>query len=208
MLANCRHFATLLTALLRHGGVPARARCGFASYFEQGKYVDHWVCEYWSGAEQRWASADAQIDDLQRKIARIDFDTTDMPAERFWTGGAAWLLCRSGAADAERFGIADMWGLWYVRSNLKLDLASLNKVELLPWDFWGKKLDELSDHECALLDRVARLAASADSADWTELRAISTGDAELRVPEALMERVRAGDAGAGTGANPLAEKSL
>src|SRR5436309_6195429 len=30
----CRHFATLLCAFLRHKGVPSRARCGFATYFE------------------------------------------------------------------------------------------------------------------------------------------------------------------------------
>ena len=29
-------------------GMPARARCGFGAYFEKGKYVDHWVTEYWN----------------------------------------------------------------------------------------------------------------------------------------------------------------
>ena len=29
-------------------GVPARARCGFGAYFEKGKFVDHWVTEYWN----------------------------------------------------------------------------------------------------------------------------------------------------------------
>lgn len=42
----CRHFAVLLCAFLRHKGIAARARCGFASYFEPGKYLDHWMCEY------------------------------------------------------------------------------------------------------------------------------------------------------------------
>ena len=34
---NCRHFATLLTALLRERGVPARSRCGFGAYFEPNR---------------------------------------------------------------------------------------------------------------------------------------------------------------------------
>src|SRR5438067_1769579 len=46
-VGNCRHFTTFSTAMLRRAGVPARARCGFAGYFEPGKWVDHWVTEWW-----------------------------------------------------------------------------------------------------------------------------------------------------------------
>ena len=34
LVGNCRDFATLLCGMLRHQGVPARARCGFGAYFE------------------------------------------------------------------------------------------------------------------------------------------------------------------------------
>ena len=30
-----------------------------------------------------------------------------------------------------------MWGDWYIRGNLALDVASLQKVELLPWEPFG-----------------------------------------------------------------------
>jgi hypothetical protein len=43
----CRHFTLLHVAMLRTQGIPARARCGFGAYFEKGKYLDHWVTEYW-----------------------------------------------------------------------------------------------------------------------------------------------------------------
>ena len=46
LVGNCRDYSVMMTSLLRHKGVAARARCGFGSYFEPGKYVDHWVCEY------------------------------------------------------------------------------------------------------------------------------------------------------------------
>ena len=52
MVGVCRHFTLLHVAMLRAQGVPARARCGFGAYFEKGKFVDHWVTEYWNdGAE-------------------------------------------------------------------------------------------------------------------------------------------------------------
>jgi Transglutaminase-like superfamily len=43
----CRHFTLVTVAALRARGVPARARCGFATYFERGAFIDHWVAEYW-----------------------------------------------------------------------------------------------------------------------------------------------------------------
>ena len=49
----CRHFTLLHVAMLRAQGVAARARCGFGAYFEKGKFVDHWVTEYWNEAQKR-----------------------------------------------------------------------------------------------------------------------------------------------------------
>ncbi|MEO6158019.1 MAG: transglutaminase-like domain-containing protein, partial [Ilumatobacteraceae bacterium] len=59
MIGFCYHFAVLHCALLRAKGVAARTRCGFASYFDKGKWVDHWVVEYWDG--DRWHLHDPQI---------------------------------------------------------------------------------------------------------------------------------------------------
>ena len=63
LVGNCRDFSTLLCAMLRHQGVPARARCGFGTYFQDDRYpyVDHWVCEYWKADEGRWVMVDAQL---------------------------------------------------------------------------------------------------------------------------------------------------
>ncbi len=58
-VVDCRHFAVVLCAALRHRGVPARARCGFATYLEVGVAVDHWVCEVWDNAQRRWVLEDA-----------------------------------------------------------------------------------------------------------------------------------------------------
>jgi hypothetical protein len=32
-IGNCRDFSVLLCSMLRHNGIPARARCGFGTYF-------------------------------------------------------------------------------------------------------------------------------------------------------------------------------
>jgi hypothetical protein len=70
LVSNCRDYSVMLTAMLRAQGVPARARCGFGTYFTPGHWEDHWVCEYWHSGEQRWVMVDAQLDALQREALR------------------------------------------------------------------------------------------------------------------------------------------
>ncbi len=184
LVGNCRDFAVMLCAMLRHQGVPARARCGFGTYFRPGHYEDHWVCEYWRAGERRWAMVDPQLDELQRQVLGIGFDPWDMPAGQFMTSGAAWQLCRAGQADPDRFGIFDMHGLWFVQGDLVRDFLALNKVEILPWDPWGLMAgpgEGVPAADLALLDRLAALTLGEDGA-FAELRAAYEGDPRLRVP--------------------------
>jgi hypothetical protein len=187
LVGNCRDFSVLLAAMLRHQGVPARARCGFGSYFLPNHYEDHWVCEYWNAAQGRWALADAQMDELQRAKLALPFDPLDVPRDQFVVGGRAWQLCRTGQADPDTFGIFDMHGLWFVRGNFVRDVAALNKVELLPWDSWGlieRRDDELSADDLALLDQLAA-QTSGDVPGFEQVRAWYQRDARLRVPAAI-----------------------
>ena len=64
IVGNCRDFSVLLVSILRHQGIPARARCGFSAYFFPNHFEDHWVAEYWNSEQQRWMLVDAQLDAL------------------------------------------------------------------------------------------------------------------------------------------------
>jgi Transglutaminase-like superfamily len=186
MVGNCRHFSTLSTALLRRAGIPARARCGFATYFEPGKYVDHWVTEYWNAAEQRWMRIDAQLDDVQRAAIAADFDTEDLPPGPFLPAGEAWRLCRTGRADPGVFGILEFWGLWFVQANVVRDLAALNKMELLPWDVWGPMTfqEEPDAAASALTDMVAGVIAGGNA---DAIRTVYEDSDDLRVPDTVFD---------------------
>ena len=142
-VGNCRDFSVLLCTLLRWQGVPARARCGFATYFLPDHYEDHWVCEYWNAAQARWIMVDAQLDAFQQQVLQLDFDPLDTPADRFITAGRAYQMCRSGQASPDDFGIFDMHGLGFIQGNVVRDFLALNKVEILPWDL-GLGLSERS----------------------------------------------------------------
>jgi hypothetical protein len=177
-LGNCRHFSTLTVALLRRAGVPSRARCGFAGYFQAGKWVDHWIVEHWDGT--RWVSLDAQIDQFQRDAFGLTADPADLPAGMFLPAGDAWQRCRAGEADPDDFGILDMWGAWFIRGNIPRDLAALNKVEMLPWDWWGEVgFDEPPPGGDAYVDDIAAVAGSGD---FDAIRSRYVNDASLTVP--------------------------
>ncbi|HLI67402.1 MAG TPA: transglutaminase-like domain-containing protein [Caulobacteraceae bacterium] len=180
----CRHFAVLTTAILRAQGVPARSRTGFGAYFEAGKFVDHWVVEYWNREQERWVLVDSQLDALQAAALKLDFDPKDTPRDRFIIAGDAWKQCRAGKADPMAFGIFDMWGLWFIGGNVVRDAASLNNMEMLPWDVWGatpQPTPPLDADALAFIDRLADLTMDAD-ARFDELRAVYEQDARLRVP--------------------------
>jgi hypothetical protein len=188
LVGNCRDFTVLLTTFLRRQGVPARARCGFARYFLPNHFEDHWVCEYWNAAEQRWVLTDAQLDPYQVGQLAVRFDPLDVPRDEFIVGGQAWQMCRAGQADPETFGIADLHGLWFVRGDFVRDIAALNKIELLPWDSWG--LIEAPDggpspDDLAALDEMAALSIGAVPGFDRVRRLYAAGD-RWRVPATIL----------------------
>lgn len=187
LAANCRGFAVLLTSLLRHKGIPARACCGFETYFTPGWNSDHWVCQHWSAREKRWVWVDPQVDDLQRQAFHLDFDTCDVPAGKFLPAGKAWTLAQGGKIDPERCGIGELHGLWFIRDNVARDFMALNKLELLPWDatqfMTARKSSDMSAAENRLVARLAVLSASPDT-KFAELRDLYQEDNQmLRMPK-------------------------
>ena len=57
---GCRDDSLMLCSILRQRSIPARVRCGFATYFGVGPFEDHWICECWSAEARRWIRVDAQ----------------------------------------------------------------------------------------------------------------------------------------------------
>jgi hypothetical protein len=178
----CRDFSLLFCSMLRHFGIPARTRSGFAAYLLKGSYIDHVVVEYWNGTA--WQLVDPELP----PATHWGFDVTNVPRDRFIVGGLAWQMCRENKADPEHFGLGPgvpVNGWWFIRGRMLQDLAALNKQEMLCWDQWSygeEGLDTDKDDE-ALLDRVATATQDGDAA-FDEVRALFK-DERLRVPNPL-----------------------
>jgi len=142
---QCFHSAVLFCALLRNRGLPARARCGFASYLQPGAWVCHWVTERWDGG--RWVCDDADI-------GRHDLD-----AGAFRSAGRAWLACRRDGDGPGSYGIGQGWGWLELRGSLLSDAAALVKDERFTFDIWelAQPPPEPDAAEDAWLDRLAEL---------------------------------------------------
>jgi len=132
-VGTCRDYALMLCSFLRHKQVPARVRCGFATYFTPGRYEDHWNCEYWHDG---WIRADAQLDDVQQASLGITFDTARLPQGSFVSADEAWHLHGQDGIDAQLFGHGDARGKWFMWVNLARDCLSLHGMETSGWDTW------------------------------------------------------------------------
>jgi Transglutaminase-like superfamily len=163
VIGTCRHFAVLSCALLRYRGIRARVRCGFATYFQPGKGLDHWITEYWDDNGSRWVRIDSEV-----LTGTVLPHPEDLRAGEFLSGGEAWSAWRRGEICASDFGVwgTENWGAGEIRGNAVKDLAALNKVETLPWDEWGHmeaayRGEAGADHD-ELLDELAAVCAADD----------------------------------------------
>jgi excinuclease ABC subunit A len=179
LIGLCRNFAVLLVSILRHQGIPARLRIGFAGYFgsKKPRYWDHRITEYWSEKSGRWVLVDPMIDNVQRRILRLQIDTLDINENSpFLTAGDVWLRCRAGQADPVEFGDSPSdLGMPPIRYALLHDFDALNKVELVGFDTWHDLIDkpelDLTLDELAFLDEVARVTSNVD-ARFRDLQAL------------------------------------
>jgi hypothetical protein len=177
VVVDCRHFAVLLCAVLRQRGVPARPRCGFASYIGGAAPLDdHWACEYWDGDRRRWVMEDP---DLQRH---------DVPADAFVTGARAWRLAKEDAAFADRCAYSQPLQGWAaLRLNLVRDVAALNGFASVSGDGWGLGLApeaSLSAADRRALDRAAELCGA--DGELPALRSLYAATPRLAPPDTIL----------------------
>jgi hypothetical protein len=183
VVGTCRHFAVLSCALLRYHGVASRVRCGFATYFQPGQSLDHWITEYWNIREQRWVRVDSEV-----LGAEIIDHAHDLRPGDFLSGGEAWAAYRSGDVDASTFGVygTDNFGPAKIRGNLVKDLAALNKVEMLPWDEWGRMTAAYAGETGADYDELLDTVTAVCATDDDRTVADTYGHDDLRVPGNLV----------------------
>ena len=167
----CRDFAVLLISMLRHQGVPARLRIGFAGFYraETPKFWDHRIAEYWNERLSSWILVDAMTDNIQLKRLKFQIDPLNINRNSpFLFAGDVWQRCRAAKASPEEFGDSpDDLGMPPIRYALLHDFDALNKVELVGFDTFhsliNKPEHEVTEDERSLLDEIAEVTTRVDS---------------------------------------------
>ena len=168
VIGSCRDFSLLLCSILRYQGVPARLRYGFTNYLYKGFNHDQAMMEYWNAEKNRWCLVDVRTSEqlITARNLKLDFDLCDVPRDRYIVAGKAWQLCRDEGANPNHFGAGlsnKFRGKHYIFEKLVQDLASLNKCEMLLWDYWGIMLnDHNSYYDEQLLNEIVAKVVSPD----------------------------------------------
>lgn len=184
-VGTCRDFALLTCSMLRHHGISARVRCGFARYFHPPTYEDHWICEYWCTSANRWKMVDAELDEEHRKHLSISFDVNDMPEVEFMFPWQVWEKFGDNLSLLEHFGHGEAKGLWFLHVNLARDFLALIKQEVSDWDTWrdlseaDKSLDSSAIAQC---DELAAAGKFLDTARTFDPKTFDNLAARIRRP--------------------------
>ncbi|GAB6898918.1 transglutaminase-like domain-containing protein [Kineosporia succinea] len=181
----CRDHTLFCVGALRQLGVPARSRVGFATYLSPTWNHDHVIVEVWM--EGRWRRFDPEIADPFDALP-TPMDIPAGPGAPFLSAAQVWLGHRDGSLDAARFGVAEgspLAGDWFVFNYVIDEVAHRFGDELLLWDLWGAKVNDVSrarPGDLDLIDHVARLLLASDEGDQQaehDLLALYTEDARL-----------------------------
>ncbi|MCP4611276.1 MAG: transglutaminase domain-containing protein [Planctomycetes bacterium] len=171
VISNCRDYAVLMCSFLRGKEIPARVRVGFAIYFDPYLHQGHWICEYWDKEKSKWVQVDAQLDDIQKRYYEVDFDTLNVPADKFLYAGEEFRIEDKKSDDFN-----------FVKRTLIQDLAALNKIEAELWDTASfMDVDEHQNSETSnLLRRIVEITTSRNDR-LSEVRAIYENHGELQI---------------------------
>ncbi len=161
-LAAPHDYANMFCAMARSQGIAARKRVGFLC---DEVYRGYEVAEYWDGTAWK------------------QIDVAGLAKSKFMSAAEAWQACRKGEIDPELFH-ADLqtMGLEVVRNSLMLDLAAMNKVELLAWDRYGwmlRPFEDFSEKAWNTLDKAAELLLADDV---EALQALYNSEEGIEVP--------------------------
>ena len=96
VVITCRYVAVLMASILKAKKIPCRVRSGFASYFRNdGKYVDHWIIEYYDQKKNKWIICDP---DPSSGKSHINMNKKD-----FGWIAKIWLDVRSGKDNINKY---------------------------------------------------------------------------------------------------------
>ena len=175
LVLGCRHSAILLASILKHRGIPARVRCGHATYLMPEFHGSHTICEVWNEHEKHWMLVDPGL-------GMIDFNR-----EKFDFSNEAWLQLQKGEIDPNFYGIPGKYtGLGSIVGKVPSDLAHVLGIEctifqyapIMDYVFDNK---QLTAEHIELLNTISELMKSLDAKNLSKLQDIYNSTPDIQI---------------------------
>jgi hypothetical protein len=176
LVVSCRYHAILLASILKHRGIPARVRYGFALYLYPEYHIYHVVCEVWNSNEKRWMLIDP------------DLQTIYLSPQQFEFAGDAWTKNQQGKLDPMTYGVPNWWGSHPILDVLCHDFASVlgnehsyfNRPPISADTTMNVK--NMPTDQIEVMNRISTLMTNVD-ANFDELQKIYTENKQLQFPD-------------------------
>ena len=177
LVLGCRHSAILLASILKHRGIPARVRCGHATYLMPEFHGSHTICEVWNEHEKHWMLVDPGL-------GMIDFNR-----EKFDFSNEAWLQLQKGEIDPNFYGIPGKYtGFGSIVGKVPSDLAHVLGIEctifqyapIMDYVFDNK---QLTAEHIELLNTISELMKSLDAKNLSKLQDIYNSTPDIQITQ-------------------------
>ena len=176
LVLGCPQNAILLASVLKYRGIPARVRCGHATYLIPGFHGSHTICEVWNANENRWMLVDPSTD-------KVDFSE-----EEFDFSNEAWLQMQKEEIDPKLYGIPGRYtGEGSIVGKISNDLAMVLGIEYTIYqyapilDYAMDKEKKLSAKQIETLNTICELMKTIDVENFTKLQKIYNNTPEIQV---------------------------
>ncbi|GGY81863.1 transglutaminase domain-containing protein [Pseudoduganella plicata] len=193
VVGNCLNISKLACAMLRQRGVPARLRYAYCSYFYPDFAHEQTLVEYWDTGLGRWLRGDASMNRpvLEALGNPVQIDLRDVAPDLSLPIAQVWRDCRAGLADFAGFGASvenrKRAGAGNVALKMLQDLACLNHVEMMPWDFAAPSARFLRSRHLDL-PAFDALAALMLEGDWHDLLYVNGRLPFFAIPRRVLRR--------------------
>lgn len=180
LLIGCRHNSILLVSILKYRGIPARVRCGHATYLIPDFHTSHTICEVWNENDKRWMLVDPSTN-------MIDFSR-----EKFDFSNDAWLEMQKEEIDPNLYGIPGRYtGLVSIVGKVCTDLASILGTEytiyqyapILEYAFQNN--NQLTSKHIETLNRISELMKSIDADNISKLQDIYNNTPQIQITKSF-----------------------
>jgi len=185
LVLGCHENAIMLASILKYKNIPARVRCGHATYLIPGFHASHTICEVWNKNDKRWMLVDPST-------GMIDFSS-----DKFDFSNDAWLKMQKKEIDPNIYGNPGQYtGLVSIVGKVCPDLASLlgNEYTIYQYapilEYTFKNNNQIPADQIKILNEISELMKSLDAKNLSKLQEIYNNSPQIQITKTFESKIK------------------